>query len=70
MTFSTLGGGQRSHFLGDFVAAQKSFVCLQEAPKQTMCSLLTSHMLDIASNSVVKTSGTSVADGRQRRQGP
>ena len=70
--FSHKGGrglGQSSQSLGDFVAAQKPFVCLQEAQKQTLCSLLTSDMLDIASNSVVKTSctnsGTSVADTRQ-----
>ena len=63
------GGGRRSTSLGDFVAAQKHFVCLQEAPKQTLCSLLTSDMLDIASNSLVKTSctyfSTPVADRRQ-----
>ena len=55
--------------VGDFVAAQKPFEYLQEAPKQTLCSFLTSDMLDIASNSVVKTSctnsSTSVADTRQ-----
>ena len=49
------GGGQRSHSLCDSVAAQKPFVCLQAAPKQALCSLLTSDMLYIASNSVVKT---------------
>ena len=64
------GGGRRSHSLGDFVAAQKPFVCLKQAPKQqTLCSLLTSDMLDIASNSMLKTgwtiSGTSVADTRK-----
>ena len=48
------GGGRRSHPLGDFFAAQQPLVCLQEAPKQTLCSLLTSGMLDIASNSVLK----------------
>ena len=53
-----VGGGRRSHSLGDFFAAQKPFVCLKEAPKQTLCSLLTSDMLDIASNSVLKTSFT------------
>ena len=58
------GNGRRSHFLGDFfVATQKPFVCLKEVPKQTLCSLLTSDMLDIASNSVLKTScQLSVAD--------
>ena len=72
MTFSALGegggggGGQRSHSLGDFFDAQKAFVCIKKAPKQTLCSLPTSDMLDIASKSMVKTSctisGTSVAD--------
>ena len=77
MTFSQLGGGGgggggggwRSHSLGDFFAAQKPFVGLKEAQKQTLCSLLTSDMLNIASNSVLKTScaisGTSVADTRK-----
>ena len=75
MTFSALGGGggvgggRRSHSLGDFLATQKPFVCLKEAPKQTLCSLLASEMLDIASNSVLRTScaisGTSVADTRK-----
>ena len=74
MTFSALGGvgGRRrsgSHSLGDFFAAQKAFVCLKKAPKQTLCSLPTSDMLDIASKSMVKTSctisGTSVADTRK-----
>ena len=65
MTFSALGGGGggggwRSHFLGVFFVAQKPFVCPQEAPKLTLCSLLTSDMLDIASNS-----GTPRADTRQ-----
>ena len=45
--------------------AQNSFQSLKEAPKQTLCSLLTSDMLDIASYSMLKTSctvsGTSVA---------
>ena len=58
MTFSALGSGVggcwRSHSLGDFFAAQNSFVCLKEAPRQTLCSLLTSGMLDIASNSMLK----------------
>ena len=48
------GGGRRSHSLGDFFTAQKSFVCLKEALKQTLCSLLTSDMLDIARNCHVK----------------
>ena len=78
MTFSALGvggvgggGGQRSHSLGDFFATQKPFVCLKEAPKLTLCSLQlqTSDMLDIANNSVLKTSctiyDTSVADTRK-----
>ena len=72
MTFSALGGGGggwRSHSLGDFVGAQKTFVVLKKAPKQTICSLPTSDMLDIASNSMFKTSctvsGTSEADTRK-----
>ena len=64
-----VGGGQRSHSLGHFFPAQKRFVCLKEAPKQTLCSLLTSGMLDVASNSMLKTSytisGTLVADKRK-----
>ena len=63
------GGGQRSHSLGDFFAAQKTFVSLKKAPKQTLCSLLTSDMLDIASNSMLTTSctvsSTSVAGTRK-----
>ena len=57
VTFSALGGGggQRSHSFGDFFAAQKTFVSLKKAPKQTLCSLPTSHMLDIASNSMLKS---------------
>ena len=47
-------GGRRSHSSSDFFAAQKHFVCLKEAQKQTLCSLLTSDMLDIASNLVLK----------------
>ena len=45
MTFSALGGGPRSHSLGEFFAAQKTFVSLKKAPKQTLCSLVTSDML-------------------------
>ena len=48
------GGGQRSHSLGDFFAAQKTFVSLKKAPKQTLCSLPTSDMLDITSNTPFK----------------
>ena len=63
------GGGPRSHSLGDFFAVQKPFVCLKEAPKQTLCSLLSSDIIYIASNSMLKTSctisGTSVADTRK-----
>ena len=44
-------GGQS---LCDFFAAQQPFVCLKEAPKLTLCSLLTSDMLDIANNALVK----------------
>ena len=60
VTFSALGwggGGVRWSevtLLRCFFAAQKPFVCLKEAPKQTLRSLLTSDMLDIASNSVLK----------------
>ena len=77
MTFSALGGGvgrQRSHSLGDFFAAQKTFVSLKKAPKQTLCSLLTSDMLDIASNFMLKTSctisGNSIADTKKWRKAP
>ena len=63
------GGGLRSHSLGAFTVAQKAFACLKKAPKQTVCSLLTSDMLDVASNSTLKTSctisGISVADTRK-----
>ena len=38
------GGGEA---VGYCFAAQKPFVCLEEAQKQTLCSLLTSDMLDI-----------------------
>ena len=37
-----VAGVQRSHSLGDIFTAQKPFVCL----KETLCSLLTSNMLD------------------------
>ena len=37
---------------------QPTFVSLKEAPKQTLCSLLTSDMLDNVSNSIIKTSCT------------
>ena len=40
---------------GDFFTAKKYFVSLKEAPKQNLCSLLTSDMLDIASNSMLNT---------------
>ena len=36
--------------------AQKPFVSLLEAPKPTLCSLMTSDLLDIASNSMLTTS--------------
>ena len=55
MTFSALRGGGvgwRSQSLGGFVAAQKPFVYLKEAQKQSLGSLLTSDMLDISSISV------------------
>ena len=50
------GGGRRSHSWGDFFAAHKPFLCIKEAPKQILCSLPTSDMLDIASNSMLKSS--------------
>ena len=76
VTFSALGrrvggggGSPKSHSLGDFFAAQKTFLSLKKAPKLTLCSLLTSDMLDIASSSMLKISciisGTSVADTRK-----
>ena len=37
-----------SHSLGDFFDLQKPFICLKEAPKQTLCTLLTLELLDIA----------------------
>ena len=48
------GGGQGSHSLGDFCDAQKTVLCLKKAPKLTLCSLPTSDMLDITSNTHVK----------------
>ena len=49
-----MGGGRgRTHSLGDFFAAQNPFVFLKEAPKLTLCLLLTSDLQDIASNSVL-----------------
>ena len=48
-------GGQRTNFLGNFIAAQKPFVSLKKASKQTLCSLLTSDKLDIARKSMLKT---------------
>ena len=73
--FCTRGGVGRSEvtFRRWFFCYLKLFVRLKEAPKQTLCLLLTSDMLDIASNSVSKTScaisGTSVADTRKWWQG-
>ena len=49
-----VGEGRRSLYLGDFFAAQKTFVSLKKAPKQTLCSLPTSDMLDITSNTHIK----------------
>ena len=73
VTFSALGGGgsRRSHSLGEFVAAEKPFVNLKEAPKQTLCSLLTSDMLDMASISMFKISCTisGASVGVSRTQG-
>ena len=51
MTFSAGGGS-------DFFAALKPFVCLKKAPKQTLLSPLTSQMLGIATNFMLKTSFT------------
>ena len=53
-----VGGGQGSHSLSDFLAAQKAFVSLMKAPKQTLGSLPASDKLDLASNSMSKTSCT------------
>ena len=50
--------------LGIFFAAQKPFVFLKEAPTQTLCSLLTSDLLDIASISVVKPSVLSLVPSK------
>ena len=58
LTFSPLWGRGGSLFLGDVIAAQKPFVSLKRAPKQILCSLLNSDMLDIASNSMLKSSCT------------
>ena len=44
--------------LGDFFTAQKPFVSLKEAPKQTWFSLQILDLLDIASKSLLKTSPT------------
>ena len=55
--------GWRSHSLDDFFAAQNVFGSLKKAPKQTLCSLPTSDMLDIANKSII--SGASVADTRK-----
>ena len=54
------GGSRRSHSLGGFWLLKKLFVCLEEAPKQTFCSLLTSDILDIASNSLLKPAALSL----------
>ena len=45
-------GGQWSEVTLLF-AAQKPFVCPREAPKQTLCSLSTSDVIYMASNSVL-----------------
>ena len=72
--FPTWGGGgvavQRQLSLGDFFWMLKSpCYVLKEVPKQNLCSLLASNMLDIASISMLKTSCTiyciSVADTRK-----
>ena len=51
VTFSAGGGS-------DFFAALKLFQCLKKAPKQLLLSPLTSHMLGIATNFMLKTSFT------------
>ena len=55
--------------LGDFFITQKPLVSLQGAKNQTLYSLLTSDMLDIPSNSIIKSSctlsGTSGAGTRK-----
>ena len=58
-----------THSLGDFFAVQKPFVCLQEVPKQTLCSLLTSDLLDIASNSVLKAAVSNSGHSSGRGEG-
>ena len=75
LAFYALGGGGVVVVVGghtsicDFFTAQKLFISLKEVPKQALCSLLTSDMLDIASNSTLKpsciVSGTSVAGTRK-----
>ena len=63
LTTTFPGGAPKSHF---FLLIKNP---LYEAPKQTLCSLLTSDMLDMASNSMLNTSlnisSTSVADTRK-----
>ena len=57
-----------------YAETKSIFECFKVPVSIALCSLLTSEMLDIASNSVVKTRctifGTSVADTRQWRQAP
>ena len=57
------------HSLSDFFGNSKTLCKSKKTPKQTLCSLLTSDMLHIASNCVLKTScaisDTSVADTRK-----
>ena len=66
--------GRWLHF-GDFFLLKNPFECLKESPKQTVCSLLlASDMLDVASNSMLKTSctvsGTWVAGTKKWWQAP
>ena len=70
------GGGARSpKFLKImFLLHKKLFAIINETPKQTLCSLLASDMLDIVSDSMLKTSctvsGTSVTKTRKWWQAP
>ena len=61
--------GYFSRCLKVFFTTQTLFVSLKEALNQTLCSLPTSDMLDIASDSMLQTSctisSTSVADTRK-----
>ena len=65
----SIGPKQSNYRPSPNIMCHKSFACLKEAPKKTLWSLLTSDMLYIASNSILKTScttsGTLVTDKRK-----